>query len=106
MSRGGVLASKSFLRRENGKFPLASWSYLGAGKLIRTTLRSFETLSPSPTVSHPLTLGTGQTSEITLVKISLGIKNEFSSYARIPKVVAKKQGAVTVVMVFFFFFFF
>lgn len=100
------MASKSFLRRENGKFPLASWSYLGAGKLIRTTLSSFETLSPSPTVIHPLTFGTGQTSEITLVKISLEIKNEFNSYAQIPEGVAEKQDAVKVVTIVFLFFFF
>lgn len=74
VSSGGVLASKSFLRKENKKFPQAQLSYLDAGKLITMPLRSFETLSPGPTVSHPLTFGKSQASVITLVKISIGIK--------------------------------
>lgn len=100
-SLGGVLASKPFLRKENRKFPQAHRSYLCAGKLIRTPLRSFETLSPGPTVSHPLTFEKSQASEITLVKISFGIKNEFNSYVQIPEGVAKKKDAVKAFTIFY-----
>lgn len=82
-SLGGVLPSNSFLRRENGEFPQAPQSSVGAGKLIGMTLRSFETMSPRPRVSHPPTPGTGRAPEITLVKISLGIETVFSSFVRL-----------------------
>ena len=82
-SLGGVLLSNSFLRRENREFPQAPQSYVGAGKLIGMTLRSFETMSPRPRVSHPPTPGTGQDPEITLVKISSGIENVFSSFVQL-----------------------
>ena len=82
-SLGGVLLSNSFLRRENREFPQAPQSYVGAGKLIGMTLRSFETMSPRPRVSHPPTPGTGQAPEITLVKISSGTENVFSSFVQL-----------------------
>lgn len=84
------MVSKSVLQKEDMKFLQAHLSSLGAGKLIRTPLRPFEPLSCSPTLSHPLTFGRSQVSEITLVKISFRIRNEFNSYVQIPEVVVAK----------------
>lgn len=67
------MVSKPFLRK-NRKFPQAHLSYVDAGKLIRMPLRSYEMLSPGPTLSHPLTFGKSQASVRTLVKISFGVK--------------------------------
>lgn len=77
------MLSNSFLRRENREFPQAPRSYVGAGKLSGMTLRSFETMSSRPRASHPPAPGTGQAPEITLVKISLGIENVFSSFVQL-----------------------
>lgn len=85
VSIGGVLASKSFLRKENKKFPQAHLSYVDAGKLIRMPLRSYEMLSPGPTVSHPPTFGKSQASVITLVKISFGIKMSSTPMCKFPR---------------------
>lgn len=74
-SLGGAVASQSILREENRKSPQAHPSSLGAGKLIRAPLGSFETLPRSPTLSQPLTPGKSLAPEITLVKILFGLKN-------------------------------
>lgn len=87
----GILVSKSVLRKEDMKFLQAHLSYLGAGKLIRTPLRPFEPLSCSSTLSHPLPFGRSQVSEITLVKTSFRIKNEFNSCVQISEVVVANE---------------